>query len=67
MHMILHAAYDDWLAIVIGEDAAKIAVQFVAQEFVAEKGPPVLGGKDHMHQNLAEGLGHELMMMDCGL
>lgn len=62
--MVFHAAHDDGLAFEIGEDAAEIFVQFVAQRFVAEERPPVFGGKDRMHQNFGEGLRHAGMMRD---
>ena len=52
--MVFHTAYDDGLAFKIGQDAAKIFVQFVAQRFVAEERPTVFGGKDRMHQNFGE-------------
>jgi hypothetical protein len=61
---IFHAADDDGLAFEIGEDAAEIFVQFVAQRFVAEEWPSVLGGKDRVHENFGEGLRHSEMMRE---
>lgn len=63
--MVFHAADDDWLAFEIGEDAADVSVQFVAQRFVPEKRPPVFGGKDRVHENFGEGLRHDEMMRDA--
>src|ERR1035437_8381206 len=51
MNMIFHAADDDGLAIVMGQDAAKIAVQFFAQSFVAQKWATAFGGKNRMHKS----------------
>lgn len=60
--MVFHAAHDDGLAFEIGEDAAEIFVQFIAQWYVAEEWPPVFGGKDRVHENFGEGLRHDEMM-----
>ena len=49
MHMIFNAPNDDGLAFEIGQNAAEVTVQYVAQEFVAEERPPVFGGKDRVH------------------
>ena len=56
--MIFHAANNDGLAFEVGEDAAKIAMQFVAQRFVTEEGPPVFGREDRMNQDSGERLRH---------
>jgi len=56
--MVLHAAADDGLAFEIGQGAAKIFVQFIAQRFVAKEWPPVFGGKDRVHENFGERLRH---------
>jgi hypothetical protein len=58
MNMIFHAADNDGLAIVMGQDAAKITMQFFAQSFVAQKWATVFGGKNRMHKNLGERLRH---------
>ena len=63
--MIFHASDDDGLAFEIRQDAAEITVQFVAQWFVAEKRPPVFGGKDRVHENFCEGLRHAGRMPDA--
>jgi hypothetical protein len=65
--MILYAAHDDGLAFEIGQDAAEIFVQFVAQWFVAEEWPAVFGGKDRMHENFGERLRHGEMMPDAAV
>ena len=52
--MVFRATHNDGLAFEMGEDAAPIAVQFVAQRFVPEEGPPVLGGEDRVHQDFGE-------------
>jgi hypothetical protein len=43
MNVIIHAADDEGLAIVMREDAAEVTVQFIAQGFVAEKRAAVFG------------------------
>ena len=48
MHMILHAADDERLAVEVPEDAAEIAVEFVAEGFVPEEWPPFLGREDRV-------------------
>ena len=65
--MIFHAAHDDRLAFEIGEDAAKVTVQFITQGFVAEQGPPVFGGKDRVHEDFGERLRHGGMMPDAAV
>ena len=62
MNVIFHATDNDGLAFEIGQNAPEITVQFIAQRFVAEKRPPVFGGKDRVHQNFGEGLRHGGMM-----
>jgi len=42
-HMVFHATEDDGLAIEIGQDAAEVAVQFFAEQFVAKKRATVFG------------------------
>ncbi len=49
MDMILDAAHDDGLAIEVAEDAAQVAVQFLAQEWSA-----VLGRKDDVQDDLGQ-------------
>jgi hypothetical protein len=44
------------LAFEIGQYAAKVPVQFVAQRFVAEKRPPVFGGEIRVHEKFGERL-----------
>lgn len=64
MHVVFYAAHDDGLAFEIGQNAAEILVQFVAQEFVAEERSAVFGGKDCVHENFSEGLRHAGMTRD---
>jgi hypothetical protein len=64
--MIFRAADDEGLAIVMSENAAKAAMQFLAERFVAQKWPAFLGRENCMHQNLGEGLWHGLMMLKSG-
>ena len=61
MHVILHAAYDERLAVEVPEDAAEIAVEFVAEGFIPEgfipeEWPPLLGREDRVQKNLCERL-----------
>ncbi len=65
--MILNATNDDGLTFEVCEDAAEVAVQFIAQRFVAEKWPPIFGGEDRMHQNFGERLRHGEMMPDVAV
>ena len=56
--MILHAADDERLAVEVPEDAAEVAVEFVAEGFVPEEWPPFLGREDRVQKNLCERLRH---------
>ncbi len=67
MDVVFHASNDDGLAFEIRQDAAEVAVQFVAQRFVAEERLPVFGGKDRVHENFGEGLRHVEMMPDMAV
>ena len=62
MHMIFRAANGDGCTTQIGENAAKITVQFTAQIFVAQKGLAVLCGKYGVDENIREGLWHRMRM-----
>jgi hypothetical protein len=62
MNVIFNAANDEGLAIVFGQNAAKVAVQFFAQGFVAEKWTAIFGRENGVNQNLGEGLSHDAMM-----
>ena len=62
MNVVFNAANDERLAIVLGQNAAEVAVQFFAQGFVAEKRTAILGRENGVNQNLGEGLGHDGMM-----
>jgi hypothetical protein len=42
MNVIFHTADDQGLAIVIGENAAEVTMQFFSQRFIAEKWPAIL-------------------------
>jgi hypothetical protein len=59
MHMILYTADDEGLAIEIREDAAKVAVEFVAERFVPHEWPPFLGREDRVQKDLCERLRHD--------
>jgi hypothetical protein len=61
--MIFGAANDEGLAIVTGENAAEVAVQFFTERFVAQKWPAFLGRENRMHQNFGKGLWHGAMMV----
>ena len=56
MHAILPAADDERLAVEVPEDAAEVAVEFVAAGFVPEEWPPFLGREDRVQKNLCERL-----------
>jgi hypothetical protein len=43
MNVVFHAADDDRLAIVVRQNAAKIAMQFFTNGRVAKKGTPFFG------------------------
>jgi len=58
MHVILHAADDERLAVEVPEDAAEVAVEFVAEGFIPEEWPPFLGREDRVQKNLCERLRH---------
>jgi len=62
MNMVFRAAGNNRLAIQIGQDAAKVMVQFITHLAVAKKRPPVFGGKDRMDEDFPERLWHEGMM-----
>ena len=62
MNVILRAADDEGLAIVTRKNAANVAMQFLPERFVAQKWPTFFGRENHMHQNLGEGLWHDVMM-----
>ena len=62
MNVILDTPNNERLAIVFGEDAAEVAMQFVPQGFVAEKRTAIFGREDGVNQNFGEGLGHTVMM-----
>lgn len=65
--MIFHATDNDGLAFEFREDAPEVTVQFIAQRFVAQKGPPVFGGEDRVHENFGERLRHVEMMRDAAV
>ena len=62
--MILHAADDEGLAIEMREDAAEVAVEFLAERFVAEERAAIFGREDHVQEDLCERLRHGLSV--CG-
>ena len=54
MNVILHAADDQRLVILIGQDAAEVTVQFLAERFVMKKEATILSRENRMNQNLGE-------------
>ncbi len=54
MNMVSNATDDKRLAVVIRQDAAKVAVQFLAQWLVAEEGTAVFCRENGMHRNFCE-------------
>ena len=52
--MVFNATRDDWLAIEIGQNPAKVTMQFLAQNLVAQKWAAVFGGENGVNQNLGE-------------
>ena len=67
MNVIFHSANGDGLAIVIRQDAAHVAVQFIAQGFAAENRATVFGREYGVNQNLGEGLQHDVMVTDVAI
>jgi hypothetical protein len=51
MHMVLNPTNNNWLAIEVGQNAAKVTMQFMAERFVTQKGSPVFGGENGMNQD----------------
>ena len=62
VNMVFRAAGNNRLAIQIGQDAAKVMVQFITQLAVAKKWLAVFGGKDRMDKDFPERLRHAGMM-----
>ena len=58
VNVIRHAADDQRRAIESRGDAAKVAMEFVAQGFVGEKGKTILRGPNRVNEDVREGLGH---------
>ena len=66
MNMVFDASHDDGLAIEVGQNPAEMAVQFLAQRTVAQKGAAIFGGENGVNQNLGEGLRHGTRMRKAG-
>jgi hypothetical protein len=64
--MIFHSANDNGLASVIGQDAAEIAVQFLAELLGAQKRTAVFGRENGVDQNFCEGLRQGVRMLKPG-
>ena len=62
MNVILDAANDQRLAIVVGENAAKVTVQFLPQRFIAQIRAPILGRENGMNEDFCQGLRHDRRM-----
>src|SRR5581483_4665276 len=62
MDMILDPAHDNWLAVEIGQNSAKVAVQFLPENFVAQEWSAFLCREHRMHQNLCERLWHGFLV-----
>jgi hypothetical protein len=58
VNVILHPADDQRLAIVFGEDAAELTMQFLPQRFIAQIGAPILGRENRVDEDLCQGLRH---------
>ena len=56
--MILHAADDEGLAAEMREDAAEVAVEFLAERFVTEERAALLGREDRVQEDLGQRLRH---------
>ncbi len=61
--MVFDPTNNQRLAMVVGQNASQIAVQFLAQELVTQKGPTLFGGENRVDQNLGEGLWHARTMV----
>ncbi len=66
VNMVFHAADDDGLAIVVGQIAAKIAVQFFARRFVAKKWPPAFRRENRVDDDFGERWRHGGVMRQAG-
>jgi hypothetical protein len=66
MHVVLDAAHDDGLAIGAAEDAAQVAVQFLAQGPVPQERSALFGGKDSVDDYLGQRLRHAVRMSVAG-
>ena len=66
MHVVLDATHNDGLAIEVAEDAAQVAVQFVAQGRVAQEWSALFGGEDSMQDDLGQRLRHAVRMSGAG-
>ena len=58
MYMILHAADDERLATEVREDAAEVAVEFLAEQLVTKERAAILGREDRVQEDLCERLRH---------
>jgi len=58
MHVILHTADDEGLAFEIREDAAEVAMEFVAEGLVPQEWPPFLGREHEVEEDFGERLRH---------
>jgi hypothetical protein len=56
--MIFNAAGDHRLAIDIPQDPAQVPMELITQWCIAQKRPSFLRGKNRVHKNLRERLGH---------
>jgi len=66
MHVVLNSAHYNGLAIQTTEDAAQVAMHFLAQSRVAQERPAVLSRKDGVENNLGQRLRQGARMVGSG-
>jgi glycerol dehydrogenase-like iron-containing ADH family enzyme len=67
MNMVSDTSDNERLTVVIGQNAAQVAVSFFPQRLGAEKGTAVFRRENGMDQNFCERLRHEMMVWETGV
>jgi len=58
MRVILHASDNDWLTIVLRQNAADLTMEFFSQMRLAQEWTAIFGREHRMNQDLCQGLRH---------